>query len=86
MYSVEDPQQYGIVSVVTGAGVTETRNVVVGLMGSDPEDTQAGDLYEVVSGLSEGEVVVQQKGQDSRFRNQGPNQMMRAIGGASAHK
>ena len=81
--SVNGAPQYGIVSVLTPAGASETRNVVVGLLGNDPLDTQAGDLYEVISGLAEGDAVVQQKGQDSRFRNQGPsaNQLMRGIGG-----
>jgi hypothetical protein len=81
--SVNGAPQYGIVSVLTDAGATETRSVVVGLLGNDPSDTQAGDLYEVISGLAEGDNVVQQKGQDSRFRNQGPsaNQLMRGIGG-----
>ena len=81
--SVNGAPQYGIVSVVTDANATETRNVAVGLLGNDPSDPQAGDLYEVISGLAEGDIIVQQKGQDSRFRNQGPsaNQLMRGIGG-----
>ncbi len=79
--ALNDDPKNGIVSVVSDAGVTETRNVVVGLIGTDPLDPQAGDLYEVLSGLAEGETVVQQKGQDSRFRNQGSNQLMRTLGG-----
>ena len=64
-------------SLVTDAGATETRNVIVGLMVGGPIPStrrSGGTLYEVISGLAEGDSVVRQNGQDSRFRNQGPTE------------
>ncbi len=81
--AVSGAPQSGTVMLYTDAGGAQQHDVVVGLLGTDPNDPGAGDLYELISGLSEGDSVIKQNGGDSRFRNQGPNaqQLMRGITG-----
>jgi multidrug resistance efflux pump len=60
----------GTVSIVKDDQSVETRDVVVGLLGSDPVDRMTSDVYEVISGLSENEtVLLKGSGSDSRWRN-----------------
>jgi hypothetical protein len=64
----------GTVTVQKGDGTSEVRPVTVGLMGTDPADSMSGDLYEVISGLKDGEeVVLNKNGLDSKWKNGGPN-------------
>ncbi|HVT80332.1 MAG TPA: HlyD family efflux transporter periplasmic adaptor subunit [Phycisphaerae bacterium] len=70
-----------VATVLNAAGKTEQRNIVIGLMGTDPTDSSSGDLYEVVSGLNEGDEVVRQNGQESRFRSPNAGQAIQRLGG-----
>jgi HlyD family secretion protein len=72
----------GTVKVLKADGTAEVRKVTVGLLGADPGDTMAGDVYEVISGLNENETVLLNKaGSNSKWRNNGPSaqQMVRTV-------
>jgi multidrug resistance efflux pump len=74
----------GTVSVLKDDGTIDTRAVTVGLMGTDPADPMSGDLYEIISGLNEGEtVVINKNSTESKWKNNGPNaqQMARTVNG-----
>jgi multidrug efflux pump subunit AcrA (membrane-fusion protein) len=59
----------GTVSVVKDDKPVD-REVVVGLLGTDPDDPMTGDVYEVISGLNQDEsVLLKNTGSDSKWKS-----------------